>query len=62
MELVNGSVQKTGYIGHDDFNLAAGKFLKIETSPDGDDLLTSQVPEGKQWRIQINVEITESDA
>ena len=42
--------------------LAAGKTLKIETSPNGDDILDTEVPVGKVWNISISVQIDEEDA
>lgn len=45
-----------------DIELAAGKSLKIETSPQGDELIDTEVPEGKVWKISIGINITEEDA
>jgi hypothetical protein len=42
--------------------LEAGKSLKIETSPEGDDLLDVVVPEGKVWNLSISVQVNEEDA
>ena len=44
------------------FDLAAGKHLKIKTSPRGTDLLDAVVPEGKVWTVRVNVSIREEDA
>ena len=62
INLANADVNHVGYTGTDDFNIPAGSRLRIETSPGGDEYLDVQVPEGKEWRVQINIEITESDA
>lgn len=50
------------YKGDDVFDLAAGKTLKIETSPNGEELLSRTVPEGKTWHVTVFVEICEKDA
>ena len=53
------SLKKTGV---DQFEVAAGKKLKIETAPDGAEILKITVPAGKKWTVWVNVDITESDA
>lgn len=35
--------------------------LKIETSPDGEEVLKVTVPAGKSWTVQLVVDITETD-
>lgn len=62
MELDDASVSTAGYVGTDDFIVPAGKSLKIETLPEGEEVLNVEVPEGKSWRVQVNLEITETDA
>lgn len=47
--------------GWDEFNLAAGKTLKVETSPDGEENLNVTCPRGKQWKVTISVSIEETD-
>ena len=42
--------------------ISAGKSLKIETSPDGEDILDVECPEGKAWVARVIVEINETDA
>ena len=42
--------------------LVAGKRLRIETSPNGEEILDEEVPEGKVWALSINVQINETDA
>ena len=44
------------------FSVAAGKSVKIETGPQGIDVMDEEVPEGKSWEVTIEVFITESDA
>ena len=48
--------------GQDAFDMTAGKSLKIETSPAGEELLNVEVPVGKKWSVSIGVQISESDA
>jgi len=60
--LSDASVTYAGYLGNGDFDITAGTHLKIETSPDGKEVMNVVVPEGKKWRVQINLEITETDA
>jgi len=45
----------------DALEVVAGKSLKIETSPDGIDILDEEVPAGKVWVVTISVQIKESD-
>jgi len=60
--LTDADINYEGYLGNGDFDIASGKHLKIETSPGGEEKLNAVVPEGKQWRVQINIRITETDA
>ena len=39
----------------------AGKSLKIETSPNGTEVLDAECPAGKQWKVHISVFIEESN-
>jgi len=48
--------------GDNTAELAAGKHLKIETSPQGDELLDYTVPEGKTASVTVYVEVQLSDA
>jgi len=48
--------------GDDQFILAAGKALKVETSPQGSELLNVEVPAGKQWDVVVYVRIVETNA
>lgn len=43
------------------FMAAAGQSLKIETSPDGEEILDTQVPNGKVWEVRVSVNITETN-
>jgi len=44
------------------FVVPAGKTLKIETSPQGDEILSATVPKGKVWSVSIVIDISETDA
>ena len=44
------------------FELAAGKSVKFETTPNGEELINETVPEGKKWTISVGIKITEEDA
>jgi hypothetical protein len=46
----------------EDITIAAGQSLKIETSPDGEEVLDIACPVGKAWNARIIVEIDETDA
>lgn len=48
-------------VGDSSFSLVAGKELKIETSPEGDDLFANTVPANKQWDVTIYLRIDEID-
>ena len=48
--------------GHEAVAVSAGKSLKIETSPDGEEVLNAECPAGKAWSVQVDVTITETDA
>ena len=62
MELNDISVEaRNVQAGYDAFKVATEKTLKIETYPQGQDILNVTVPQGKKWWVQINVEITETD-
>ena len=45
-----------------DFTVAAGKDLKIETSPDGATIASGTVLEGKVWTVKLVIHIDEADA
>ena len=47
-------------VGGDTFTITAGKSLKVETSPRGEDILDVEVPEGKTWVVTIDVGIVET--
>ena len=37
--------------------VTAGQTLKIETTPDGEDVLEKVCPEGETWDVRISIEI-----
>jgi hypothetical protein len=41
--------------------MAAGKTLKVETSPNGEDVLDITVPSGKVWEVSVTISIKETD-
>ena len=62
MDLEAKQQPHTQKYGFDTFAVVAGKSLKIETTPDGDEILLAEVPAGKSWSVTIIVDITETDA
>lgn len=44
-----------------DVVIPAGKRLRIETTPDGVEILDALVPSGKQWTATVSVSIDETD-
>lgn len=42
--------------------LPAGSRLKIETSPNGEEVLGVVVPAGKHWSVGVVVSVVETDA
>lgn len=45
--------------GEDKFEVDDGKILKIETSPDGEEILNAGPPEGKKWVITMTIRVEE---
>jgi hypothetical protein len=62
IELYQEVIKRTDLIGDDDFDLNAGQKLKIETSPNGEEILDVEVPVGKKWSVHVAVTISETDA
>ena len=48
--------------GGDTFEVAAGKSLKLETSPGGETYLDETVPSGKKWTVNVSMQIEIVDA
>jgi len=47
--------------GTSEFDLETGKTFKIETSPNGEEILNVTVPPGKLHHVKIIIKITELD-
>jgi len=50
---------KSNYSGSGEVEVSGGKHLKIETTPDGLDILDAVVPGGKLWKVKIDISIEE---
>jgi hypothetical protein len=48
--------------GDQTIELEAGIHLKIETSPNGEELLDAIVPAGKVWEISVKIVVKETNA
>lgn len=60
MILENTSQQaKIQYTGRETVVIPGGKNLKIETAPDGKEILNAPVPVGKTWTVHFSIEIVE---
>jgi hypothetical protein len=55
--VIPSRIQKYG--SEDNIIIVAGKRLKIETTPGGNEILDVTVPDGKQWIAAISVDIIE---
>ncbi len=51
------------YSAQQAFDVLAGKELTIESTPDGEEMLTGSktVPAGKSWRVVISISVVETD-
>ena len=62
MELVNNSIiAQAKYVGTGQYIIPAGKSLKIETSPAGEEILNVTVPAGKSWAVAMQIVVVESN-
>lgn len=52
---------KSNYSGSGELEISSGKHLKIETAPGGLDILDAIVPEGKVWKVKIDISIEETE-
>lgn len=48
--------------GFESVMIEAGKALKVETSPNGEEILEVVCPPGKKWLARLEVTIKETDA
>lgn len=64
MELRETNVEAARLLsGHEtEIVLEERQSLRIETSPNGDEILNVECPAGKSWTARVIVEITETDA
>ena len=60
--LENTIVPNTTKHGSEEFEVLAGKSLRIETTPSGVEYLNALVPAGKKWAVEVTVQIVETDA
>lgn len=59
--LVNESLPaRVSYQGSATVTAPAGRHVKVETSPGGEELLDAVVPAGKTWVVTVNVYIQET--
>lgn len=49
---------KRSVIDVGDITVTAGQTLKIETSPDGEDILEEICPEGQVWTVTMHIQIS----
>lgn len=52
---------RTRYEGEAAFTMPTGQILKIETTPDGSEILNVVVPVGKAWSVRIRVDVEEAN-
>jgi len=52
---------ETRYSGQGSYSITAGKNLNIETSPNGEEILSVECPAGKSWEVTITIGIVETD-
>ena len=65
MELTGRIVSREAkyiYSGRDNVEVTEGKSFKIETSPNGDEILDVECPAGKRWNVYMRIYISETDA
>ena len=44
------------------FQVTAGQSLKIESSPQGEEILDEMCPAGKTWMVRVELSVIEQDA
>jgi len=54
----NSSIAKTLYRGHGSVVVPPGKTLRIETSPEGVEILAVDVPADEEWVVNLNINVT----
>jgi hypothetical protein len=48
--------------GSQTVEVAAGQYITVETTPEGEELLNEQCPAGKVWSVTTTIVINETDA
>jgi len=62
MDLISTEIVASHFLsGHETVSISAGTSVKIETYPNGEEILDVIVPTGKVWSVRIIVEIDETD-
>jgi hypothetical protein len=61
MELQTVPTYDVVHTGSDEFEISAGQSLKIETSPEGDEILNAECPAGKVWYASVRIDIKEKN-
>lgn len=61
MELVKNPTPNVTYTGKGDIPVSNGKHFKVETTPNGEDVLDVGPPEGKKWLVGITINVVETD-
>ena len=59
MELKRTVVANTQYLGQQAFDISAGQSIKVETTPNGLDILDEECPAGHEWHVEVSVHVTE---
>jgi len=57
IELFDNSITRVSKAGSGNFTVAAGKTLKIKTTPHGDNILDVTVPEDEIWHVTATLNI-----
>jgi len=52
---------KSNYSGSGNVEATAGQHFKIETTPNGVDVLDVVVPQGKTWKVKMDISIEETE-
>ena len=62
MELTDVNAGKLNLRGDFEADLADDQWLKIETSPKGEEVYNAKVPDGKKWHVRVSVYVIEEDS
>jgi len=61
IDLRESVLDETRLMGEVEIVIPAGKSLKIETSPGGEEILDVECPEGKVWSALVFVRLVQTD-